>query len=87
VKIDYQVKLIVAIRYMKNIMEKKMHAKLSLHKCPACGIYTMKSECYKCRTETEIPKPARFSPEDKYGHYRRKLKKMHNIIPGNSSNK
>ncbi|UCH89435.1 MAG: RNA-protein complex protein Nop10 [Thermoplasmata archaeon] len=59
-----------------------MDAKLALRKCPECNAYTMKVECTNCKNETVIPKPARYSPEDKYGHYRRKLKKRLNIEPG-----
>jgi H/ACA ribonucleoprotein complex subunit 3 len=36
----------------------------------------MKINCDNCQVETVLPKPARFSPDDKYGKYRRKLKKM-----------
>jgi H/ACA ribonucleoprotein complex subunit 3 len=40
-------------------------------KCGRCGTYTMKEMCCE---KTLTPKPAKFSPEDKYGHYRRKAK-------------
>jgi H/ACA ribonucleoprotein complex subunit 3 len=53
-----------------------MRVKPVLRKCPDCNTYTLKIECGKCSSETRIPKPARYSPEDKYGEYRRKLKKM-----------
>jgi len=53
-----------------------MRIKPAIRKCPSCNNYTMKIECENCRIETQLPKPARFSPEDKYGKYRRKLKKM-----------
>ncbi|MBN2454828.1 nucleolar RNA-binding Nop10p family protein [Candidatus Woesearchaeota archaeon] len=42
-------------------------------KCPACGKYTMKKCC--CGKETFSPKPAKYSPEDSYGSYRRQVKK------------
>ena len=34
----------------------------------------MEKECQKCGKPTGSPKPAKFSPEDKYGDYRRKAK-------------
>ncbi len=40
-------------------------------KCPKCSSYTMKDEC--C-AKTAPCKPLKYSPEDKYGQYRRKLK-------------
>lgn len=43
--------------------------------CPKCGLYTLKANCPICKTETINPKPAKYSPEDKYGDYRRKYKK------------
>jgi len=42
--------------------------------CAACDLYTLKEECRKCGGKTVSPKPARFSPEDPRGSYRRKLK-------------
>ena len=50
-----------------------------LRKCTAasCGEYTIKSDaCPKCGAKTRIPVPARFSLEDHYGEYRRKLKRL-----------
>ena len=38
---------------------------------PKCLIYTMKETCSKCDIKTINPKPAKYSPEDKYGKYRR----------------
>ena len=45
----------------------------TIMKCPKCGNYTMKELC-PCGNKTLTPKPAKFSPEDKYGAYRRKAK-------------
>ena len=42
-----------------------------------CGIYTLKEE--HCGKKTINPKPAKYSPEDKYQEYRIKYKKLHNI--------
>jgi len=43
--------------------------------CPKCNIYTLQDKCPKCGSKTIINKPPKFSPEDKYGKYRRQLKK------------
>ncbi len=43
-------------------------------KCTACGQYTLREECPKCKAPTVTTRPARFSPEDPYGKYRRALK-------------
>jgi len=42
-------------------------------KCPKCGKYTMKDFCCE---KTILPKPARYSPIDRFGEYRRKAKKL-----------
>ena len=42
-------------------------------KCESCNKYTMKDVC-SCNGKAITPKPAKFSPEDKYGRYRRKIK-------------
>jgi len=41
-------------------------------RCSVCGKYTMKEE--HCGKKTLNPKPPKYSPEDKYGMYRRKAK-------------
>ncbi len=46
-----------------------------MRKCPACGRYTLKDTCPDCGERTVSPLPPRFSPEDRYGKYRRQLKK------------
>ncbi|MBS3097814.1 RNA-protein complex protein Nop10 [Candidatus Woesearchaeota archaeon] len=43
-------------------------------KCKKCDIYTMEEICPKCGGIAVSPKPAKFSPDDKYGDYRRKAK-------------
>lgn len=42
-------------------------------KCTDCGRYTLKAVCPVCGGPTITTKPARFSPEDPYGKYRRAL--------------
>lgn len=46
-----------------------------MKKCKNCGRYTLQEECPECGEETSSPHPAKFSPEDSYGKYRRKLKR------------
>ncbi len=43
-----------------------------LFKCGQCHNYTMKEQC--CGGATLIPRPPKYSPEDKYGAYRRTAK-------------
>jgi len=45
-----------------------------LRKCDNCGEYTLKEFCQRCGRRTSVPAPAKFSPEDPYGRYRRKMK-------------
>jgi H/ACA ribonucleoprotein complex subunit 3 len=42
--------------------------------CRACNRYTLKDACPACGGPVAATKPARFSPEDPYGKYRRALK-------------
>jgi H/ACA ribonucleoprotein complex subunit 3 len=47
---------------------------MKIRKCKGCGIYTFKEACPSCGGATSNPHPPRFSPLDRYGAYRRKLK-------------
>ena len=47
-----------------------------IQRCPECGMYTLSDRCKGCGVKTVNPKPPKFSPEDKYGEYRRKQKKF-----------
>lgn len=49
--------------------------KTHLRKCPACRRYTLAATCPQCKGATLMPIPAKYSPEDRYGEYRRRLKK------------
>lgn len=49
--------------------------KMKMHKCNSCGIYTLEDKCPKCGGELNVIYPPKFSIEDKYGKYRRMLKK------------
>ncbi|HLC95909.1 MAG TPA: RNA-protein complex protein Nop10 [Candidatus Nanoarchaeia archaeon] len=42
--------------------------------CRSCGIYTLQAVCPKCGNPSINPAPARYSPDDKYGSYRRTVK-------------
>ncbi len=43
-------------------------------RCMGCGSYTLKETCSNCKENTHTPHPPKFSPEDRYGKYRRQLK-------------
>lgn len=38
------------------------------------GHYTLQELCKQCHTPATSPKPAKYSPEDPYGKYRRTVK-------------
>ncbi len=44
--------------------------------CKSCDVFTLKEKCPKCGAKTLSTQPAKFSPEDKYGKYRRMAKKL-----------
>ncbi len=44
-----------------------------LHRCSACGRYTLTPTCPVDGQPTRTPHPARFSPQDRWGKYRRAL--------------
>lgn len=46
----------------------------TLKVCKKCMAYTLKVECPACGSPTSNPHPPRFSPQDTYGRYRRRLK-------------
>ncbi|HHH80153.1 MAG: RNA-protein complex protein Nop10 [Thermoplasmata archaeon] len=48
----------------------------SIRYCPVCKEYTLEEKCRVCGGNTVVKKPARFSPEDRYGSYRVSLKRM-----------
>ena len=54
------------------VLKEKINMKHIL-KCELCNSYTLKSTC-KCTGSAKSPKPAKYSPEDKYGKYRREVK-------------
>lgn len=44
-----------------------------LRVCRTCQRYTFRESCPTCHTATRTPHPARFSPGDRWGKYRRML--------------
>ncbi len=46
-----------------------------IRKCLNCGRYTFKEVCPYCGSKTRSVLPPKFSPDDKWGNYRRKMKK------------
>ena len=44
----------------------------SLRKCRNCNLYTMKEKCPQCGAPSSPSIPPRYSPDDRYGEYRRK---------------
>jgi len=49
--------------------------RFKIKKCSRCGKYTLKETCPLCGEKTKLAHPPKFSPEDPYGEYRRRLKK------------
>ena len=54
--------------------------RFKIRKCPNCGRYTLKEYCPECKEKTVNPHPPKFSPEDKYGKYRRIMKKEAGLL-------
>jgi len=49
---------------------------MRIRKCRTDGTYTMKEACPKCQGPTVQVGPARYSPQDTYGKYRRMMKEQ-----------
>ena len=43
-------------------------------KCRGCKNYTLKAKCPECGEGAINPSPPKYSPDDKYGKYRRQVK-------------
>ncbi len=54
-------------------MEGAMRTQLRV--CREDRTYTLRDSCPRCGARTVPPLPPRFSPEDRYGAYRRRLLK------------
>ncbi len=50
--------------------------KALLKRCIPCKEYTLQDKCPKCGGPANPNRPAKFSPEDHHGEYRRRLKKL-----------
>jgi len=50
-----------------------------IFKCAQCNKYTLQKTCPYCNINTINPKPAKFSPEDKFGYWRRQYKQEHDM--------
>ena len=51
-------------------------AKILLKHCAVCDDYTLQDICPRCGGDARPNRPAKYSPEDPYGDYRRRLKKQ-----------
>jgi H/ACA ribonucleoprotein complex subunit 3 len=51
-------------------------ASVLLKRCTKYREYTLKEACPRCGAKALPNRPAKFSPEDQYGEYRRKLKRL-----------
>jgi len=49
-------------------------SKVLLKRCTQCKEYTLQEACPHCGGAARPNRPARFSPEDHHGEYRRRLK-------------
>lgn len=47
-----------------------------IQQCTKCATYTLLEKCPACGSPARNPLPPKYSPEDAYGAYRRKLKKL-----------
>ena len=56
--------------------------KTLLRMCPSCQEYTLAEKCPRDGTPTEVPVPPRYSPDDRYGEYRRKLRQERGDLHG-----
>jgi len=46
----------------------------TIKQCTACKSYTLKAACPKCGAPSRDPTPPKFSPQDRWGHLRRRAK-------------
>ena len=51
-------------------------ASVLLKRCTGCREYTLQETCPRCGAKAKPNRPAKFSPEDNFGEYRRRLKKL-----------
>ena len=46
-----------------------------IHKCISCAHYTFEETCSACGSATIMPRPPKYSPDDKYAAMKREIKK------------
>jgi H/ACA ribonucleoprotein complex subunit 3 len=61
-------------------------ANVLLKRCTQCQEYTLQEACPRCGGAAKPPRPAKFSPEDQYGEYRRRLKRLDRAKAGGAAN-
>jgi len=44
--------------------------------CEKCHEFSLSEACPRCKGRAKNPLPAKYSPEDPYGEYRRRLKRL-----------
>lgn len=49
---------------------------MKMRKCPVCKEYTLEDQCPSCNGPVKVVYPPKYSPEDKYGKYRRMINKQ-----------
>jgi H/ACA ribonucleoprotein complex subunit 3 len=47
-----------------------------MRRCGACSRYSLVEKCPKCGAATVIPIPPRYSPEDRYSSYRKRMREI-----------
>jgi len=52
-----------------------MRVRSVMRVCREDRTYTLRDVCPKCGARTVTPLPPRYSPEDRYGAYRRRLRR------------
>jgi len=70
--IYFKVKIVISKMFLNPLIFVK--AMKHILKCEKCGKYTLKEKC-ECGGKSFIARPPKYSPEDKYGKYRRQVKK------------
>lgn len=51
-------------------------SRVLLLRCTSCHDYTLHEACPHCGGKATPNRPAKYSPEDPYGEYRRRLKRL-----------
>ena len=65
------------INFLKLLLKEKRKIKMAehIHKCLLCGKYSLDKKCNSCSKENIIPRPPKFSLDDKYAKLKREAKK------------